>query len=277
MTSPSSNPTSADHQVISAGRDRPRCAGRCRRPRKSRGTHAAPTARTTYRPPSGSAVTARASRSRGSCSSAATTRSASSARRRSSPPENSLLPVRVRSSLTQMRCGRLPRTRCRHAHVDGPERTSGRNTLPPARSPHQTSRRRPGSQPRVADRSKPGRPRAHPTPKPDDPPHDEPDATPLLTPNGWTSKRVHGGGPQRRPCVSRPPEAQHLPAGLGAGPIGRRRLPAVRVKQGYLCVVADARYRTKPAACCAASHAVLGQTAAIPAIRRSRWGWRGCT
>jgi len=61
--------------------DRPRCAGRCTRRPRSRGTRAHPTVTTTCRPPHGSAATARACRSRASCSSAATTRCASSARR----------------------------------------------------------------------------------------------------------------------------------------------------------------------------------------------------
>ena len=58
----------------------------------------APTAPTTCRPPSGSAVTAHASPSRGSFSSAATTRSASSAKRRSSLLENAA--PRARQALT---------------------------------------------------------------------------------------------------------------------------------------------------------------------------------
>jgi transposase len=48
-----------------------------------------------------------------------------------------------------------PPPRGRPRKIERPQR------LPPAGSPHQTSCRRPGSQPLVADRSKPGRPRAH--------------------------------------------------------------------------------------------------------------------
>jgi hypothetical protein len=40
-------------------------------------------------------------------------------------------PVRAQPFITQMRRGRLPATCCRHVHVDGPERPSGR-TLPPS-------------------------------------------------------------------------------------------------------------------------------------------------
>ena len=68
-------------------------------------------ATTTSRPPSGSAPTARAWRSRASCSSAATTRCASSARRHSHPHE---LPRARTALITQMRRGRLPACSCRH-------------------------------------------------------------------------------------------------------------------------------------------------------------------
>ena len=44
-------------------------------------------------------------------------------------------PVRVKPHVTQMRRGRLPATRCRHAHVDGPERPSGRNAPPSGITP----------------------------------------------------------------------------------------------------------------------------------------------
>ena len=93
---------------------------------------------------SGSAATARACRSRASCSSAATTRCASSARRRSHPHE-------------------LPGARQAPRHTDAPRPAPGMllpprsawtalkdraaATLPPAGSPHQTSCRRPRSQP----------------------------------------------------------------------------------------------------------------------------------
>ena len=57
-----------------------------------------------------------------------------------------LIPVRAKPFVTQMRRGRLPTTSCRHAHADGPEDRAAA-TLPPAGSPHQTSCRRPRSQP----------------------------------------------------------------------------------------------------------------------------------
>ena len=44
-------------------------------------------------------------------------------------------PVRAPSFLTQMRRGPLPTTCCRHAHVDGPERPSGRNASPSGITP----------------------------------------------------------------------------------------------------------------------------------------------
>jgi len=60
-----------------------------------------------------------------------------------------------------MHRGRLPTDCCRHVRVDGPQRPSGRNAYPAGTTPHQPSCHRPGSQPQVADRDKPGRPRAH--------------------------------------------------------------------------------------------------------------------
>ena len=74
-TSPSISPTSIARPASSPAKDRQRCAGRCTRPRNKPGIPAAPTASTTSRPPSGSAVTARASRSPANCSSAATSAS----------------------------------------------------------------------------------------------------------------------------------------------------------------------------------------------------------
>jgi transposase len=44
-------------------------------------------------------------------------------------------PPRAKPFVTQMRRGQLPRTRCRHAHVDGPERPSGRNATPSGITP----------------------------------------------------------------------------------------------------------------------------------------------
>ena len=133
---------------------------------------AAPTVTTTSRPPSGSAATARAWRSRASCSSAATTRCASSARRRCSRRE---LP-RARTALTSHRCAAAG---SRHAPAATSAWTALKDraaaTLPPAGSPHQTSCRRPGANPRVADRNKAGRPRAH------DPHHQPRTRTPSRT------------------------------------------------------------------------------------------------
>ena len=156
-TSPSTNPIAIARPGISPAKDRPRCAGRYTRPPTPLGALASPTAPTTSRPPSGSAATAPAWRSRASCSSAATTRSASSATTRSWPPD----PLRrVKPSLTPMRRGRLPNCCCRHLRVDGLERSSGRNASPSGITPSNIlSPAR--SQPRVVDRSKPGRPRAH--------------------------------------------------------------------------------------------------------------------
>ena len=44
-------------------------------------------------------------------------------------------PVRAKPLVTQMRRGRLPKTRCRHVRVDGPERPSGRNASPSGITP----------------------------------------------------------------------------------------------------------------------------------------------
>ena len=44
-------------------------------------------------------------------------------------------PVRAKPFVTQMRRGRLPAASCRHAHVDGPERPSGRNASPSGITP----------------------------------------------------------------------------------------------------------------------------------------------
>jgi hypothetical protein len=40
------------------------------------------------------------------------------------------LPVRAKPLVTQMPSGRLPASSCRHAHVDGLQRQSGRNASP---------------------------------------------------------------------------------------------------------------------------------------------------
>ncbi len=117
-----------------------------------------PIASTTWPPRSGSAATARACRSRASCSSAATTRCASSARRRWHPHE-------------------LPRARQALRHTDAPRPAPGKLLPPrPRGRPRKTERPQrfpqrdhpikhhvagPGANPRVADRSKAGRPRAH--------------------------------------------------------------------------------------------------------------------
>ena len=56
--------------------------------------------------------------------------------------------VRAQPFLTQMRRGRLPATCCRHAHVDGPERPSGRNASPSGITPSNImspARSQPGS------------------------------------------------------------------------------------------------------------------------------------
>jgi hypothetical protein len=78
--SPSTSPMSTARPGISPGKDRPRCAGRYTKQRKSPGrARAAPTASITSKPSSGSAGTARASRSHASCSNARTTSCVNSA------------------------------------------------------------------------------------------------------------------------------------------------------------------------------------------------------
>ena len=68
--------------------------------------------------------------------------------------------ARVKPSLTPMRRGRLPEPCCRHAtRVDGLERSSGRNASPSGITPSNISSPA-HHNPRAADRSKPGRPRA---------------------------------------------------------------------------------------------------------------------
>ena len=121
----------------------------------------APTTPTTGKPPSASAATAPASRSCASCSNAATTHSASSATRRSRPRET--LPVRASLTITDAprpAPGMLlpPRSRGRPPKTERPQRFTQREQHPinhhVTEPPH----------PRVADRDKPGRPRAqHPT------------------------------------------------------------------------------------------------------------------
>jgi hypothetical protein len=58
------------------------------------------------------------------------------------------IPVRAEPFVTQLRRGRLPATCCRHAHVDGPERPSGRNASPSGITPSNImspARSQPGS------------------------------------------------------------------------------------------------------------------------------------
>jgi hypothetical protein len=70
-------------------------------------------------------------------------------------------PVRAKPPVTQMRRGRLPAVCCRHHPVDGPETPSGRNASPSEITPITHHVAGPAANPRVADRSKAGRPRAH--------------------------------------------------------------------------------------------------------------------
>jgi hypothetical protein len=61
-------------------------------------------------------------------------------------------PARAKPSLTQMRRGRLPTTRCRHPTVDGLERPSGRNASPSGITPSNImspARNQPGSRTEV--------------------------------------------------------------------------------------------------------------------------------
>ena len=44
-------------------------------------------------------------------------------------------PVRAKPVINQMRRGRLPAVSCRHAHVDGLQRQSGRNAYPSGITP----------------------------------------------------------------------------------------------------------------------------------------------
>ncbi len=128
----------------SPGKDRPRCAGRCLKPRNAPGGAAPLTMPTTPRRPSGSVATGPASPLRANCSNAATTPCANSARRPSNPHD-------------------LARARQALRHPDAPRPAPGKllpppasgrpfidraaATLPPAGSPHQPSCRRPGTNP----------------------------------------------------------------------------------------------------------------------------------
>ena len=61
--------------------------------------------------------------------------------------------ARVKPSLTQMRRGRLPKTRCRHLPMDGLERSSGRNATPSGITPSNImspTRNHPGSRTEVS-------------------------------------------------------------------------------------------------------------------------------
>jgi hypothetical protein len=71
------------------------------------------------------------------------------------------LPVRAKPLVTPMRRGRLPACSCRHARVDRLERLSGRKRFPQRDHPIKHHVAGPGAKPRVVDRSKAGRPRAH--------------------------------------------------------------------------------------------------------------------
>jgi len=107
-----------------------------------------------------------------------------------------------------MHRGRLPTLCCRHVRVDGLQRPSGRNASPCGSNTPSTIMSPTGSQPQVADRDKPGRPRA---PRPDHPStkHNHSEVTnltdtpppkkvraPDLTPGRCTDK--HNSGQQRR-------------------------------------------------------------------------------
>jgi hypothetical protein len=157
LPAPSTNQTSIARPASCPARGRPRCAGRYMRPRKSRVAQTAPTAPTICRPQSGSAATAPAWPSRGSSSSAATTPCASSARRRSCPPD---LPG-ARQALNHTDAPRPapedplpPPSRGRPRKIERPQRLHQRD------HPHQTSRRRPRSQPGSRTEVSPGA-RAH--------------------------------------------------------------------------------------------------------------------
>ena len=117
---------------------------------------------------------------------AARPRRGSAATRMTSPP-------RAKPFVTQMRRGQLPASSCRHQHVDGHHRQSGRNAFP--KRDHPIKHHVAGPEPtRIVDRDKAGRPRAqqhnttHPFPPTRRRGSDEPLAdTPL--------HHKHGAGP----------------------------------------------------------------------------------
>jgi transposase len=134
------------------------CAGRSTRPPRPRPAPEARTAPTTCKRPSASGTTARAWRSRAAAQ--AQLPHALRTRRGGAGTRMTRI-VRATPPVTPMHRGRLPACRCRHVRVDGLQRPSGRNALPPAgNSPHHHHVAGPPHG-RVADRDKHGRPRAH--------------------------------------------------------------------------------------------------------------------
>ena len=206
-TSPCISQTSTVRRGTSLARDRRRCAGRCMKQPRSPDAPAHRTATTTPKPRNVSAATGRVCRLPASCSSAATTRCASSARRHSRPHE-------------------LPRARQAPNHTDAPRPAPDLSLPPPPGGrPRKTERPQrfpqrdhpikhhvtdPGANPRVANRSKAGRPRAHnphhqPRARPAAQPQStRPPRTPRLTKGSCTSKGQSGGARSLRPGAAWP-------------------------------------------------------------------------
>ena len=154
---PLANPTDDARPAISLAKDRPRCAERCSRLPSQPTARPAPTASTTCRRPSGSAVTARAWRSRASCSSAATTPYASSATRHYNPRDID----RARAVLTHTDAPRpAPASRLPPRPRGRPPKTERPQCLPPSGITPSTIMSPSQPHDRLADRDKAGRPRA---------------------------------------------------------------------------------------------------------------------
>ena len=104
-------------------------------------------------------------------------------------------PVRAQPFVTPMRRGRLPACSRRHARVVGPKRPSGRNASPSGITPSTHHVAGPGANPRVADRSKAGRPRAH---EPHHQPRTRVTSQPAVQPRQPRTLRLTRG-----PCTSK--------------------------------------------------------------------------
>jgi hypothetical protein len=224
-TSPQSNPINTGRLGTSPAKGHRRCAGRCTKPPNRHGIHAAPTATTTSKSPSGSAVTARASRSRANSSNAATTPSEPSAKTPWRPHEASSCAPAFNHTDSPRPAPRmpLPTPRGRPRKHERPQRCPSGITPSTIMSPTRSSTR-------AADRSKAGRSRAQ------HPPHrtrqrTPPAGTAAVTPTTraldgwrWTSKGKRAGVAARAPATRPSQQRRSI-----------RHVLALRDNQGHAC------------------------------------------